>query len=66
MPKYKAKESYKKLPFSENFCAYGSASSHMRLMDDIVIERDVPVELLEHLTEVKPKVEKKTEKKVEE
>ena len=62
MPKYKAKKSYKELLYSENFCAYGSASTHMKLMDDIVIERDVPSALLEHLTEVKPKEKKKEEK----
>ena len=58
MAKYKAKESYKKLTPEENYCAYGSSSSHMVLMDGGVIEKDVPNKLLEHLTEVKSKTVK--------
>ena len=55
MAKYKAKESYKKLTQSENYCAYGSGSSHLILLDGGVIEKDVPKKLLEHLIEVKSK-----------
>ena len=51
MAKYKAKPSYKKLSDEENYCAYGSASSHIFLMDGKSIEKDnVPESLLEHLT----------------
>ena len=42
MTKYKAKESYKKLTPEENYCAYGSGSSHMVLMDGGVIDKEVP------------------------
>jgi|FLOH01.1.fsa_nt_gi hypothetical protein len=47
--KYKAKESYKKLPMTENYCHYKSASTHLRLMAGLWVECDPPKELLEHL-----------------
>ena len=52
MAKYKAQASSKEVPNEENYCAYGSASSHQRLMAGETIEKDVPAKLLEHLTEV--------------
>ena len=35
--KYKAKETYKKLPKNEGFLSLGSASRHIKLMADEII-----------------------------
>tara|TARA_R100000734_G_C3286327_1_gene78961 strand:+ start:189 stop:371 length:183 start_codon:yes stop_codon:yes gene_type:complete len=47
--KYKAKESYKKLPPDKNYISFGSASKHLRLMAGESVECDPPKELLEYL-----------------
>jgi len=50
--KYKAKKSYRKLSYAENYCAFGSASSHSKLMAGESIEKVPPKELMEYLEEV--------------
>ena len=53
MAEYIAKPSYRKLSDEENYCAYGSASSHLILMDGLGIDgKNVPKKLLEHLTKI--------------
>ncbi len=47
--KYKAKKSYKELPYADNYCGFGSASKHLRLMAGEWIECNPPVKLQEHL-----------------
>jgi len=51
--KYKAKKSYYELPNSENFVAFGSASTHLRLVGGLWVECNPPSELMEYLQEQK-------------
>lgn len=51
--KYKAKKSYYELPNSENYVSFGSASTHLRLIDGLWVECNPPSELMEHLQEQK-------------
>ena len=51
--KYKAKKSYYELSNSENFVAFGSSSTHLRLIDGLWVECSPPSELAEHLQEQK-------------
>jgi len=55
MAKFKAKPSYKDL--KDNFVGLGSASTHLRLLDGMVVEfdKEIPEDILECLTEVKKK-----------
>jgi hypothetical protein len=48
--KFKAKDSYKKLPMAENFCHYKSASTHMKLMAGEWVDCTPPKKLIKHLT----------------
>jgi hypothetical protein len=59
--KFKAKKTYKELDDSVNFNALLSASTHLKLLDGLVVEwnKDIPKDLKEHLTEVKSKGDKK-------
>jgi hypothetical protein len=57
--KYKAKKSYFELPYAKNFCGYGSASKHLKLINKEWVECNPPAELKEHL---QPKSEKKENK----
>jgi hypothetical protein len=53
--KYKAKKSYKALPYAENFCGFGSGSKHLKLMAGEWVECNPPAKLKEHL---EPKIKK--------
>ena len=50
--KYKAKESYKKLPPDKDYISFGSGSKHIKLMSGESVKCDPPKELLEYLQEV--------------
>jgi hypothetical protein len=57
--KYKAKESYKKLDDSKNYCAFSSIAKHQRLMNGESVEiTEVPKELEAHLESAEPKPKK--------
>ena len=58
--KLKAKKTYKELDDSINFNSLLSASTHLRLLADEVVEwkGDIPKKLMEHLSEVKQKGDK--------
>ena len=53
--KYKAKETYKKLPKNEGFLSLGSASRHIKLMAGEIIEftGNIPKKIKDCLTEIK-------------
>jgi len=57
--KYKAKESYKKLDDSKNYCAFSSPSKHRQLMAGLEVKiSEVPKELQAHLESAEPKPKK--------
>lgn len=54
MAKYKAKESYLKLTNEENFIAYQSASTHLKLINGLKVEiKSVPKKIEKHLNKLK-------------
>lgn len=59
--KYKAKKSYKDLPMTKNYHAFGSDSKHIKLMAGEEVECTPPKSLIEHL-ETSTKIEKKGNK----
>ena len=56
--KYKAKASYKNLDKKEGFLSLGSASRHIKLLDNQEIEwnGELPKKIKDCLTEIKKKV----------
>ena len=55
--KIKAKSTYASLKNTNNFIAYGSTSTHLKLIAGEVVtwDKELPKKLKEHLTEVKKK-----------
>ena len=55
MAKYKAKESYKDLDDTKNFNSLSSASTHLKLLAGLIVEKNgsIPEDLEKHLIEIK-------------
>ena len=51
MAKYKAKESYKDLDDTKNFNSLSSASTHLKLLAGLIVEKNgsIPEDLKKHL-----------------